>query len=180
MMVLLGLTATVDAASKTVALGGKVQVDFPSQPMTEARTVETKFGPIKLESFKARVPGVFLNLLVVTYPAQVIRAQKDPVAFIERTATGHEKQKTGAERIYFKELVKSEQWAAEHRFTYPSGKKSTGERYAKGFALYRYYLVDSSMVTVFVDVLDGTYKARTKEIDERIEDFFSSVQISER
>lgn len=165
------------AGPTTTALAGRVTVEFPSAPKKEVRTVDTKYGTIKFVSFKSRAPGVFLNLLITTFPASVIRSTKDPVAFMERTATGNEKQKHGAKRVYFRELKESNQWAAEHRFTYPSGKNSTGAHYAVGFAIHRYHLVDTSMVTVFVDVLDGMYQKQSEMIDKQIADFFSSLEI---
>ncbi|MGB0579083.1 MAG: hypothetical protein ACPGVU_05210 [Limisphaerales bacterium] len=167
------------AAYETKALDGRVTVSFPSPFKKSSRTVETKYGEIRLDSYKGKAPGTFMNLLVVTYPDAVMRAQKDPLAFIDRTAAGHEKQKTGSNRVYFRKLKDAKHPAAEHRFTYPTGKNSTGARYAKGFSVYRYYLVDSQMVTVFVDVLDGMYLKRTKVIDQRLEDFFASLKIKE-
>ena len=171
-----GVTARA-ASHETTALNGRVSVQFPSKPTRETQTVKINAGEVKFESFKARAPGVFMNQLITSYPAAIIRDTKDPVAFIERNATGNEKQKKGAERVHFKEIKESKHWAAEHRFTQPAGKKKDGGRYAAGFAIHRFHLVDSSMVTVFVDMQNELYEKRAKVIDKRIKDFFDSLTI---
>ena len=105
------------------------------------------------------------------------RRNPEPLPFLRNLAEGHEKQKAGAKRDYLKELEDSEYQAVEHRFAYPSGTNSEGGRYQPGFAVHRHFAVDTSVVSVFVDVADSVRETRSKAIDDAVERFFSSLVI---
>jgi hypothetical protein len=118
--------------------------------------------------------------VITTYPPAVVAANQDPEAFLSTRAEGNEKQKAGAQREYFKPLEDTEQWAAEHRFKYPGGANANGAAYAAGFAVHRYYLVDTSVVALFVDVSDAAYEANPQAIDESLQRFFASLAIQDQ
>jgi hypothetical protein len=158
-------------------MNGRVAVTFPATPKHEQQTVEAKVGKVSFDSYKVKSDGVFWNLVITHYPPSVVAGNQDPMAFLQTRAEDNEKQKAGATRDRFKEIGESEYWAAEHRYTYPGETNSQGGKYESGFPLHRYYLIDTSILSVIVALDDAVYNSRSQAIDVSIEQFFSSLMI---
>lgn len=165
---------------KVSALDGRVSVTMPVEPKTESRTVQSKVGPIIFDSKKAATTRGVWNLLVVTYPEDLIASNPDSLAFLERLAEGNEKQKAGMTRDHVKEIENATYPAIEHRFHYPAGRNSEGGMYGAGFAIYRNYLVGNSTCSAFVDVFGSSYDAAPMQLDAEIDRFFSSFEIANK
>lgn len=159
---------------------GRLRVTMPGPPTVEQRVVQSRYGPVVFKSHKVAEGGVFWNLMVVTYPPAAVGANADALAFLKQLAEGSEKQKTGAQRDYLRELEGSDYWSIEHRFRYPSGNTAEGRTYPAGFALHRHYLVDTSDCWLFVDISDSAYQANAEQIDAQVNRFFASLEIVDK
>lgn len=170
--------ATPDDAWKSVELlNGSIKVSFPSNPATEVGKRDTKQGTAEFTSYKVMSHGIFFNVLLVTFPESVIAGKSDKVAFLMQLSERHESAKEAAQRQYLRPVQSAPVPTVEHRFQYSQGTTKDGQTYAPGFALWRTYLIDNTVCSVFTDVVQSAYDSAPHQSERRIETFFSSVEL---
>ncbi|NLS92649.1 MAG: hypothetical protein GXX96_10875 [Planctomycetaceae bacterium] len=157
-------------------LDESIQVDFPATPVAETQNAETEEGVVRFASHKAMVNGIFFNVLLATFPESTIEARDDKQAFLMQISQQHELAKAGARREYLRSQPSAAVPAIEHRYSYPMGTNNAGQQYAPGFAVWKTFLVDNTICSVFVDVVQSAYDSEPARVEEMIDKFFSSIE----
>ena len=170
---------TEDADWLSVVLcEGQVKAYFPDAPRAESLDVETAQGNVHFQSRKSMVDGIFFNARAITFPQSVIDAKEDKRAFLIQLAKNAETAKPGATRVYLRSFEESAVPAVEHRFRYPAGSTGAGQQYAPGFSIYRTWLLDDTVFSLFVDVVQSAYDSEPAVLDQRIDKFFSTAKVT--
>ena len=174
-----GTDAPAEQWQSVSANGGRITIEMPSPVRRQERTIETDDGHFSITVHKSVGDGVFFNLWTATYPPAVIAGHRGEGTFLEERAAANERQKYGAKRLSFTESEGEELPRAEHHFTYPSGTNADGQRYGAGFAKWKHYLVDSTVYSASVDVIDSSYGQNPRAIEDNVERFFGSFKVRE-
>ena len=124
--------------------------------------------------YKYAARGRFWNLNVVTYPAELIEASTDKIAFLTRIGSGMMRGKAGSEQLSLTTLKESAYPAIRLEYRYPSGKNSAGE-YGSGQATHELYLIGNQVCWAFVDVLDVAREVENDKVTAQIKHFFASL-----
>lgn len=156
------------------AMEGRVSIQLPGKATKAEQVSQIAEGPVTFVVYKYAARGRFWNLNVVTYPAELIEASTDKVAFLTRIGNGVMRGKAGSEQISLATLKKSSYPAIRLEYRYPLGKNSAGE-YGSGQATHELYLIGNQVCWAFVDVLDVAREAENDKVTAEIKRFFASL-----